>query len=83
MGHFFLHTDYEDPIADPQYLDRSGYAFYVDTHQEKEANEFAAVLLFGDAALAAAVSLHGRNTSKLAKHFGVSEKTIRIAMTQF
>ncbi|MCX8953801.1 ImmA/IrrE family metallo-endopeptidase [Ruegeria sp. NA] len=83
MGHFFLHATHNDPLADPLYLDRSGYAFYVDTRQEVEANEFAAVLLFGDGALAAAMGLYGNNLKKLSKHFGVSEITIRIAMKQF
>lgn len=83
MGHFFLHANHHDPLADPLYLDRSGYAFYVDTRQEAEANEFAAVLLFGDGALAAAVGLYGNNLKKLSRHFGVSGKTIRVAMKQF
>ncbi|WP_282118361.1 ImmA/IrrE family metallo-endopeptidase [Ruegeria atlantica] len=83
MGHFFLHANHNDPLAEPLYLDRSNSAFYVDTRQETEANQFAAVLLFGDGALGAAIGLHGRDTKRLSRHFGVSEKTIRVAMKQF
>ncbi|WP_224823579.1 ImmA/IrrE family metallo-endopeptidase [Cognatishimia sp. MH4019] len=83
MGHFFLHSDRSDPLADPLYLDRSDEAFYVDQKQEAEANHFAAVLLFGDGSLEAAVSLHGKDIRKLARVFGVSEKTIEIALKQF
>lgn len=83
MGHFFLHSNHSDPLADAMYLDRSGYAFYVDPVEEREANEFAAVLLFGDGAMIAAVGLLGNDTKKLARYFGVSERTMRIAMKQF
>ncbi|MEI2804928.1 ImmA/IrrE family metallo-endopeptidase [Albidovulum sp.] len=83
IGHFFLHVDRDDFLANPSYLDRSANAFYVETNHEKEANEFAAVLLFGDGALAAAQSLHGRDLKLLAKLFGVSEKAIEIALKQF
>lgn len=83
IGHFFLHVDRHDFLADPSYLDRSASAFYVETSHEKEANEFAAALLFGDGALAAAQSLYGRDLKLLARHFGVSEKVIEIALKQF
>ena len=83
IGHYFLHVDRTDPLGNPAYLDRSGSAFYVDLKQEREANEFAATLLFGDGALAAARSLHGDNIPKLAMYFGVSDKTIEIAFKQF
>lgn len=83
MGHFFLHSNHDDPLADPMYLDRSSDAFYANPTEEKEANQFAAVLLFGDGALSAAKGLYGNNVSLMARHFGVSEKTIQIALKQF
>lgn len=83
IGHFFFHVDRDDFLAGPSYLDRSAFAFYVEPVQEKEANEFAAVLLFGDGALAAARSRYGDDLTLLARHFGVSEKAIEIALKQF
>ena len=80
IGHYFLHADHSDPLAFDAHLDRSGYAFYVEIDEEREANEFASVLLFGDGALAAARSLYGDDVVRLAKYFGVSEKVIQIAM---
>ncbi len=84
MGHFFrMHVDRSDYLAADMFLDRSNAAFYVDTKEEQEANEFAAVVLYGDGALEAAKSLHGSDTTKLAKVFGVSEKSIEFALKKF
>ncbi|PXW70613.1 Zn-dependent peptidase ImmA (M78 family) [Loktanella sp. PT4BL] len=84
MGHFFRkHVDRSDYLAADMFLDRSSEAFYVDQKEEVEANEFAAVVLYGDGALEAAKSLHGANTTKLAKVFGVSEKSIEYALKKF
>lgn len=70
-----------DPFAAEQY--RAGPAhFYLEDEleEEREANAFVEALLFGDGALAAGVSLHQRDTQKLAHYFGVSCKTIEIAL---
>jgi len=83
MGHYFLHADRSDPLAFDMHLDRSNSAFYVDQVEEREANDFAAILLFGDGALAAVHSLYGGNIEMLRRHFGVSERTLRIAIKQF
>ncbi|MCA0871296.1 ImmA/IrrE family metallo-endopeptidase [Seohaeicola saemankumensis] len=83
IGHYFFHVDRSDPLADSMYLDRGEAAFYVNQAEEREANEFAAVLLFGDGALSAARSLYRDDLQKLARHFGVSEATVRIALKQF
>lgn len=83
LGHFFLHTNSNDMFADPLYLDRSEAAFYVDSNQEREANQFAEALLFGDGALRGAAGLYGNSVPQLAHHFGVSEKVIEIAMKRF
>jgi len=83
LGHFFLHTRRNDVLVDPVYLDRSGSTFYVDDIEEREANQFAETLLFGDSALSAAVGLYGRDIPRLAHHFGVSEKVVEIALKRF
>ncbi len=83
IGHYFLHADHTDPFAFGMNLDRSGETFYTNPQEEREANEFAEVLLFGDNALEAALDLYGKNIENLRRHFGVSEKTLRIALRQF
>lgn len=83
LGHYFLHVDRSDPFAFTEHLDRSEFAFYQTPEKEREANQFAAVLLFGDGALAGAVGLYGQDIDKLAKHFGVSRQAIEIALKQF
>lgn len=78
--HALVHTRH-DPFAADQY--RAGPShFYMEDEQEeeREANSFVEALVFGDGALAAGVSLYGRDTKKLAHHFGVSTKTIEIAL---
>lgn len=83
IGHFLLHVDKRDPLFDALHLNRGEEEFYFSTVMEQEANDVADVLLFGDGALEAAVSLHGRDTMKLGKYFGVSEKMISVAMSKF
>jgi Zn-dependent peptidase ImmA (M78 family) len=81
--HFFLHRS-DDPFA-PQ-LNRAGGSHFYDLHekqQEREANEAVEALIFGDGALAAAITLHGENEAALAKHFGVSVKALQIALKNF
>ena len=84
MGHYFMgHVRKDDLLAHDLFLDRAGTAFYADPKEETEANQFAAVLLFGDGSLEAARSLHGENVEALARVFGVSLQTAKIAMKQF
>jgi Zn-dependent peptidase ImmA (M78 family) len=78
--HALLHPRH-DPFAAEQY--RAGPAhFYMEDElqEEREANAFVEALVFGDGALAAGVSLHGRDIKKLAHSFGVSIKTMEIAL---
>jgi len=84
MGHYFLHVDRNDSLALPKLRDR-GDPLYMEQEriEEREADEFAAVLLFADGALTAAKSLLGNDLHALARHFGVSEDVIRIALRQF
>ena len=80
IAHYFLHIDRDDPLETVAYLDRSGETFYVDLEEERQANEFAEVLLFGDGALEAARSLRGDDLRKLAHQFGVSEEVVGIGL---
>ena len=83
IGHYFLHVDRNDPFGEPAYLDRSSAAFYLAPREEREANEFAAVLLFGDGVLTGAKASCGSDVARLARYFGVSEYVIEIALGQF
>lgn len=83
LGHYLLHLDRSDPFAEPMYLDRSTEQFYFDEAQEREANDVADVLLFGDGTLEAAISLHGNDPDRLAHLFGVTPKMIEIAIKKF
>ncbi|GEM_PF-2508520 len=89
IGHYFLHTNDNLPFAPEKLRERGAingiapfYSFEEDI-EEREADEFAAALLFDGGALAAAFSLLGGDEIKLAKHFGVSPNAIKIAVRQF
>lgn len=78
--HALIHPRH-DPFAAEQY--RAGPShFYMEDEleEEREANSFAEALVFGDGALEAGVSLIGRDIEKLARHFGVSARTMAIAL---
>lgn len=83
IGHYLLHVDRSDPLFDGLNLNRGSDEFYFEINQEKEANQVADVLLFGDGALEAAYSLHGGDLERVAKFFGVSEAMLRVAMKKF
>jgi len=80
IGHYYLHSDHEDPLSWTEHFDPSGQTFYIDKKAEREANEFAEALLFGSGQLAAAHSLLGGDVQKLARYFGVTEPVVRIAI---
>lgn len=83
MGHYYLHSDRRDFLAPDMHLDRSELAFYLDLNQEREANAFAACLLFGDGSLEAAKGLRGMNVPAIARQFGVSEAVVKIGLRDF
>lgn len=85
IGHFFLHADRDDVFAQDMHFDVSGNTFYLeeDMAQEREANQFAEVLLFGDGALQAAYTLRCGNFERTRHHFGVSKNVLRYAMRRF
>ncbi len=77
--HFLLHTDLDDPLAEGSARDLSERQFYTADQlaQEKEANQSAAVLLFGEGVLSAAMSHFQGDTRKVADSFGVSETVVK------
>lgn len=85
IGHFFLHADQNDPFAWDMHFDASGNTFYLeeDKQKEREANQFAEVLLFGDGALQAVYTLRCGNIERIRHHFGVSENVLKYAMRRF
>lgn len=83
LGHYLLHSVEDDYFAEPQNFDLSGETFYWNVSQEREANQFAEVMLFGDGALEAARSLHGGDVAKLATVFGVTEAVMTIGLKRF
>ncbi|MBV7379369.1 ImmA/IrrE family metallo-endopeptidase [Maritimibacter dapengensis] len=85
IGHFLLHADHNDPFAADMAFDASGFEFYLeeDLVKEREANEFAEVLLFGDGALEAAYGFYCGNLERICHHFGVSERVLRIALRKY
>lgn len=83
LGHFFLHIDKRDPLADAMHLNRNEEEFYFDQRAETEANDFADTLLFGDGKLAAAHSLYQGKVDHIAHCFGVTENMIKIALKKY
>ncbi len=80
IGHYFMHTEHDDPLSDAMHFDPSGQTFYVDSREESEANAFAEALLFGGGQLAAAYSLFEGRLEKLSAYFGVTDAVINIAV---
>jgi hypothetical protein len=81
LGHYFLHVDRNDPLAAGKQRDTGNY-FYLanEQHEEREANDFAEALVFGENALLAAVTLHGRDPAVLSRYFGVPKSAVCIAL---
>ena len=79
--HYYCHIDRSDPFAAEKFRDTGDHLYLAcERNEEKEANAIAAAIFFGDGALAAAMYLFGRDISRLAKHFGVSEEVVKIAL---
>jgi len=83
LGHFLMHLDRRDIFAEPMHLNRSSSEFYFKPMEEREANDFADTLLFGDGALEAAHSLYRGHLPSLAHFFGVTEKMVEVALKKF
>lgn len=82
MMHFLLHKP-DDPFAFDMHRAGGGHFYDQDQmRQERDANASVEGLVFGDGALKAAISLHGENKERLCRHFGVSEKTLEIALSK-
>ena len=84
IGHYFRHKDTAEAGLDFDFtfFDLSEGSFYVDESKEREANEFAEALLFGDGQLCAAVTLVGDRVEVLARYFGVTQNVVRIAVNK-
>lgn len=82
LGHYFLHRQKKLNTFDYELHRKRGKKEYFSVDdEEREANYFAEDLFFGNGALDAAVSLHGRNIAYLAKRvFGVPETAVQIAL---
>lgn len=86
LGHFYLHAEHEDFLDEIRHYDPSEFNTFYRSDQkkeEREANQFAEVLLFGDGALEAANTLYRGNLERMCHHFGVTENVLRIAMKRF
>jgi Zn-dependent peptidase ImmA (M78 family) len=83
LGHFLLHVDRSDPLFEPMNLNRGDEEFYFEEKQEREANDFADVVMFGDGALEAAITLLNNDDVKVARYFGVSEAMVVVAKRKF
>jgi len=79
--HYYCHVDRSDPFAGAKMRD-SGEHFYLSQErvEEREANAFAAAIFFDDGALTAARTLYRDDLVRLSRHFGVSEKAVKIAL---
>lgn len=81
MAHFYLHTDYSDPFSEDSYRAAPGFHFYRtdELKNERQANEWAAALFFGDNALRRVWTKLDQDIESVAKAFGLNEEAIRIA----
>jgi Zn-dependent peptidase ImmA (M78 family) len=77
--HFLFHTDHSDPLAEGSARDLSDRHFYRadELIQEREANQGAAVLLFGEGVLSCAMAHFGGDIPAVARSFGISEIVVR------
>lgn len=83
MGHYYRHPEVRAVLSFDEYLDRSEGSFYANPIKEREANQFAEVVLFGNNAFAAAWEIHRGEVDKLTRLFGVSERVIMIAKERY
>lgn len=82
LMHFLLHPR-DDVFATQFRAGRDHFYLSDELAEEREANEALMVLLFGDGALEAAASLYGKDSQKLAKHFGVPVTLVDRALRAF
>ncbi|MDK3072489.1 ImmA/IrrE family metallo-endopeptidase [Sedimentitalea sp. JM2-8] len=87
IAHYYLHPRFSDVLAQDAYrADIRGSAHFYSTPdeilEEREANEWVEAIVFDQNALEAAVVFYQRNLGRLARHFGVSEKTLEIVLNR-
>jgi IrrE N-terminal-like domain len=74
----------DDLLASPQFRAPDGEHLYLkhELSEERFTNECVETIVFGDNALSGAVGLYGLDVSKLSRHFGVSEESVKIALSK-
>jgi hypothetical protein len=78
--HFLIHPR-QDIFASDQFRAGKNHFYLADElKEEREANALVASLLFSEGVLEAARSLYSDDVPSLARHFGVTEMTIKIAL---
>lgn len=87
IGHYYLHPHQLDQIAStPHRAAGNSLDDYVYSHEEEseeyEVNQWADAVIFGNGALAAAVTLFGKGTLRLSRHFGFSEAVVERALAR-
>jgi predicted transcriptional regulator len=83
IGHYFRHEDHDDLLGQVRHFDPSGsQVFYADEVEERQANEFAEALLFGDGQLAAAALRLSGDVDKLSGYFGVTPRVVAVALAK-
>jgi IrrE N-terminal-like domain len=84
VGHYFLHTDPTDVLA-PERHRATGNTFdqiydAAGNTEERETNQWADAVVFGDNAIEGALGLFGRDTALLSRHFAFSQQVVEKAL---
>ena len=87
IAHYYLHPRYRDVFSDNAHRASVGsldhfYASDAELVEEREANSWVEAIVFEQRALKAALSIHGRDYVAVSKKFGVSTKTLEIAISR-
>ena len=84
IAHYYLHSPDHDFLAPPKHRSLVGSNAFIysaqETIEEKEANEWAESVIFGQRALEGAVGLFGLDLEALSFHFGFSIDVMQIAL---
>lgn len=83
LGHYLLHQDRSDFFALESHRSSDNFYLEHETLEENEANQFAAVVVFGDGALAAGLARNGYDQGNTARKLGVSVSALRNGKRDF
>ena len=78
--HFLIHPRHDIFALDQFRAGKSHFYLANELEEERQANSLVESLLFSEGVLVAAKSLYGDNVLVLARHFGVTETTIKVAL---